>query len=163
MMAASIHAWVEALEEAALEVVELALGLPGCAFVAKKVAAPRNVAGAYLPLFGGAGESLYVGWLVSAEASHALAGGLLGIGAGETLADEVVADAMGEVVNILAGGLKRRMLPLVHPLSLGLPIFSSVPIAPVHAETYACQIRSGGVDSHLVLVHAGGNGAPGSQ
>src|SRR5262249_13270845 len=78
MMAASIHAWVEALEEAALEVVELALGFGASHFVAKKVAAPRNVAGAYLPLFGGMGESLYIGWLASTEASHALACGLLG-------------------------------------------------------------------------------------
>jgi len=157
MMAVSIHAWVEALEQAAIEVGELALGFEGCAVISREVTAPKGVSGAYLPLFGGSGESLYIGWLASRESSQALARGLLGLTANEELPPDDIADAMGEVVNILAGGLKRRILSSVHPLALGLPIYSPVPIVPLHSVTHTCLFRGGGFESHIILVHAGVN------
>lgn len=151
-MTVPISAWVEALEQSAVEVAALALGFERCDVVGKESATPATVAGAYLPLFGRTGQSLYIGWLASAEACGVLARGLLGFARDEAIADVDVADAMGEVVNVLAGGLKRRMLPSVHPLSLGLPIFSAAPMTPIHSTIYATQLRCGNVDSHLVLV-----------
>jgi hypothetical protein len=155
-MSVALKTWTDSLEHAAVEVAELALGFEGSATIASEVAAPANVGGAYMPLFGGNGESLFIGWLATDEASQTLARGLLGLPATEVVPAADVADAMGEAVNILAGGVKRRMLSSVHPLALGLPIFSPVPLTPIHAATFACELRCGDVISHLVLMRASG-------
>ncbi len=155
-MSVAMKTWTDSLEQAAVEVAALALGFEGAEVVAREVPPPEGVAGAYLPLFGGNGEALYVGWLATDAASHALARGLLGLGADEAVAPGDVADAMGEAVNILAGGLKRRMISWVHPLALGLPMYAAAPITPLHAATFACELRCGEVSSHVLLVRGSG-------
>jgi len=156
MMSIALKTWTDSLEQAAVEVAELALGFQ-CSAVASSDGAPDGVAGAYMPLFGGNGDSIYIGWLASEDASQKLARGLLGLADTDAVAAADVADAMGEAVNILAGGLKRRMLPWVNPLALGLPIFSVKPLRPLNASTYVCELRCGDVTSHLVLVHGTGS------
>jgi hypothetical protein len=152
MMTVPVQVWVAALEESAVEVANVALGFERCDVIGKESFTPLDVAGAYLPLFGGSGQSIYIGWLATPEARKALARGLLAFAPNDAISDEDVADAMGEVVNILAGGLKRRMLQTIQPLSLGLPMFSATPMTPIHSTTHATLVRCGDVESHLVLV-----------
>src|SRR5262249_49475604 len=81
VMAVGLKTWTESLEHAAIEVAELALGFEGSTVLANG-AAPA-VGGAYLPLFGGNGDSMYIGWLATEEARAKLARGLLGLGDAE--------------------------------------------------------------------------------
>ena len=125
--AVATEAWLQAACETAVELAGATLLLP--AHVDDPLP-PRlsallpltALAGAYIPLSAGL-ESITVAWVAGEVGCRALAGALLGIGADEELPSSDVADAVGEVVNMLAGGVKSRMLPQVTPIGLGLPMF----------------------------------------
>lgn len=112
---------LDALVDAASEVASTVLA--GASFAALRDGPGYGSGhGAYLSLVAPE-ESFQVGLLVEPAGCQVLAKALLGMEPGdEDLAPGDVSDAMCEIMNIVAGGLKRRVTDHM-PLTLGLPMF----------------------------------------
>jgi hypothetical protein len=113
--------WRTAVEGAANEIATYALSLPG-AVVLDPVGPERaeSLIGAHIPMIGG-GQAFDLALVSSAEGCRALARAILCMAADAPLRDAEVADPVGEIVNMLAGTVKRRIAGL--DLTLGLPLF----------------------------------------
>ena len=117
-MSSVADAWVAATLGAADELAVTALGYSGARTVAdRQPSAPVGVLGAYLPLIG-ARAGAQVGIVAEPSVATALAEALLGC----TPTEEDTADAMAEIVNIVGGGVKSRLVELDSTLKLGLPV-----------------------------------------
>jgi len=156
---ASPERWMREVVGAAEEIAT-AMGLGGVRVVGS-IPLPSDLPGAYLPIVGVGGASVYVGWLASNSGCEAMARALLGDPTIGRLSHDEVADAMGEIVNIVAGAVKRRMAPQGGTLILGLPIYVASPIRPLAGRALATQVTCGGVSGVLVLIgNAGQGGRP---
>lgn len=80
---------------------------------------PENMTGCLVALVG-QNESLQVGISSNAEGCETLARTLFA--SDDELSEDDISDAMGEIANIVAGGVKTRMAKLFGGLQLGLPI-----------------------------------------
>ena len=144
--------WRVAIEAAATEVATHALSLPG-AIVKDPVGLDATVAmiGAHIPLVG-AGRAFDVALVASADGCQALARAILCMGSGQAISDAEVADAIGEIVNMLAGSMKRKLSGFGADLTLGLPIFIHGYIQPTdRLSVIAFPTRFGTIDT-IVLV-----------
>ncbi len=112
---------LDALTESASELTATVLG--GVPFAAlPEGVEPLAGHGAYLGLVA-ADEPIQVGILVDTGGCQHLAKLLLGMApTDEDLAQSDVSDAMCEIINIIAGGLKRRVSERMK-VTMGLPIF----------------------------------------
>jgi hypothetical protein len=115
--------WRTAVAGAATEVATRALSFPG-AIVQDPVGIERSAAliGAHIPLVGG-GQAFEMSLVSSAEGCEALTRAILCMAAGPALREVEIVDAVGEIVNMMAGGMKRRLAGHGAHLALGLPIF----------------------------------------
>ena len=114
--------WLDALVASTLEAAGAALGCPDARLVETRRALPSGGAGAYMPLI--ADQSLQIALVASEAGCQALAKMLLGMApTDEDLPSGDVADAVGEIVNVVAGGVKSRMAAAEPGIRLGLPIF----------------------------------------
>ena len=114
---------LSALRDSARDVITTSLGFTDGDISAMFGVAPHDVAGSYMPMVGPK-YSMYVGWTAGERERCALARAFLGMGADESVSPADVEDALGELVNILGGGVKRRMLAQVPQLVVGLPFFA---------------------------------------
>lgn len=119
--------------------------------------------GAYLGLVAQE-EPIQVGILVDSAGCQALAKALLGMEpADEDLPAPDVSDAMCEVINIIAGGLKRRVSGNMQ-VTLGLPIFvSGHPLPNQQQMVAARQLKIGEVSASVLLLTQKQNAAPVSR
>lgn len=108
--------------------------------------------GAYLSL-NTPEEPIQVGLLATPEDCQVLGKALLGMEPGdEDLADGDVSDAMCEIINMIAGGMKRRVVEEL-PITLGLPIFvSGHPLPNQHQEVSSRALTIGDVAVNLILL-----------
>jgi CheY-specific phosphatase CheX len=144
--------WRPAITAAATEIATYALSWPG-AVVRDPVGleATTSMIGAHIPLVG-AGRAFDLALVSSFDGCRALARAILCMGPGPTVTDAEVADAIGEIVNMLAGSMKRRLSGLAADLTLGLPIFIHGYLQPSdRLSVLALPIRFGTVDT-VVLV-----------
>jgi hypothetical protein len=154
--------WLRALRDSALDVITTSLGREDGDISAMFGTAPHDVAGSYMPLVSPR-CSLYVGWTAGEHDRGALARAFLGMGEDESLAVADVEDAMGELVNILGGGVKRRMLSHVPGLSVGLPFFAGGRMRLLGGvDGLAARVRCGASESHIVF-YAADNVNPGAE
>ena len=118
----SLTQWRAAVEAAAREIATYALSLPG-AVVQDPVGIERAVSmiGAHIPLVGG-GAAYDLALVSSPEGCRELACAIL-YRQGGTVTDAEMADAIGEIVNMMGGAVKRRLAGHRAELELGLPIF----------------------------------------
>jgi len=123
---------LEALCDAARELADTALG--GASFELLGAARePHGEHGAFVNL-ALPDEAIQVGVVLSPAGCQSLAKSLLGMAPeDEDLPLSDVGDAMCEIVNIVAGGLKRRLNPGLHA-TLGLPLFVSGRPLPTHQQ-----------------------------
>jgi len=119
--------------------------------------------GAYLGLVAQE-EPIQVGILVDGPGCQSLSKSLLGMDpADEDLPPSDVSDAMCEIVNIVAGGFKRRVLDRM-PVTMGLPIFVSGHPLPNQQQTVlARSIKIGGVAANVLLLTQKQHAAPMSR
>lgn len=80
---------------------------------------PPELTGCFVALIGDAG-SLQIGLASNPVGCQTLAKALFA--SEDEMPDEDVSDALGEIANIIAGGVKKRMSALQPPLAIGLPI-----------------------------------------
>lgn len=135
--AAVVDAWLAAAEEALREVAQTALGGADISAAVSVAVAPAGVGGAYLQLMSER-EAVVVGLCAGDAALRHVSGALLGA-SGADLAPADVTDAVGEVANMLAGGVKRRMSAANPGLQLGLPLFIQGHLEP--RERQALRMR----------------------
>jgi len=116
---------------------------------------PRlGMAGAYIPLLG-EDQSFQLALLSTPAGCADLTRLLLGMAPDDEVSDADVADAVGELVNILAGGVKQRMQPTGGRLQLGLPVFITGDVQPTpHLEVSVVFTRIGGIDVKLMVLRA---------
>jgi chemotaxis protein CheX len=114
----ALEAWLNATVEAASEFASTTLD---AAFQSADVSSelPPDLTGCFVALVGEEG-SFQIGLASDAEGCQTLAKALFA--SDEDLPDEDISDALGEIANIVAGGVKKRMATAQQPLSLGLPI-----------------------------------------
>jgi len=144
--------WRTAVEGAATEIATYALSQPG-AVVQDPVGAERACAmiGAHIPMIGG-GQAFDLGLVALAEDCKALSRAILCAAPDAPLRDAEVADAVGEIVNMLAGSVKRRMSGLRVDLELGLPLFLHGYIQPSDRLTViALPTRFGTIDTMVLI------------
>ncbi len=145
--------WVVDLEAAFADVAQAALGLPAFEVTARGGEVDPRWRGAYLGLVGPSG-AVQIGIAADEPGCQALAKGLLGMGAGDpALAADEMADALCEVVNIVAGGFKGRLRDRA-ALQIGLPTFFNGGVQPTeHTAVAVVEVRAGVVPAALLLVH----------
>lgn len=116
--AVTIHEWLAATVDSAAEFAATTLrGTLG--HVESHDAIPAQVTGCFVALVG-EDESIQIGIAASAEGCQSLAQALFA--SDEPLDDADVSDALGEITNIVAGGVKKRVSQKRTQLAIGLPI-----------------------------------------
>jgi CheY-specific phosphatase CheX len=150
---AGLGSWLMDLEGAFEEVSSTALGFPGMV-VTGRHEQPPPLHGAYLGLVGPTG-ALQIGLASSPAGCQALAKGLMGMGPDEpALPDNEVADAVCEVINIVAGAFKARVRDRASPLQMGLPVFIQGAVQPTERiAVRVAEVKFGEVPAVLLLVH----------
>ena len=113
--------WLEALAEATAELSTTTLELDGCTILGPRES-EGDLSGGYIALIGDK-CSVQIAVAAGPETCRTIAGRLFEMNAEEAqdLPEGDVADAIGEVVNIVAGGVKSRLAPYEATLQLGLP------------------------------------------
>ncbi|HXK19960.1 MAG TPA: chemotaxis protein CheX [Polyangiaceae bacterium] len=146
-----LSACLEALSDSAREVAATVLG--GVAFDAlNQDSSYGSGHGAYLGLVAD-DEPIQVGLLVEPAGCQVLSKALLGMEPGdEDLPPSDVSDAMCEIVNIVVGGLKRRVAERLR-ITLGLPLFvAGHPLPNQGQEVSARGIQLGAVSVKLLVL-----------
>jgi CheY-specific phosphatase CheX len=109
--------WLQAAIGAAAECSKTTLSLDLSAPDEPRL--PPELTGCFIALVGDAG-SLQIGFGSDPAGCQTLARALFA--SEDDLPEEDVSDALGEIANIIAGGVKKRMSGGQSPLALGLPI-----------------------------------------
>jgi hypothetical protein len=152
----SLAQWRAAVEVAAREIATYALSLPG-AVVQDPVGLERAAAmiGAHIPLVGG-GQGFDLALVSSPEGCLALSRAILCRTPDAALRDTEVADAIGEIVNMLAGSVKRRLAGYRTDLELGLPIFIRGCLQPTERMlVIALPTQFGTIDTIVLIASQG--------
>jgi hypothetical protein len=141
------------LEAAFQEVAGTALGLADMATRERLDMPYPEYQGAYLGLVAGSG-ALQIGIASDEAGCQALAKGLMGMGEADPPLDPAeMADAVCEIVNIVAGAFKGKVRDKVGQLTMGLPVFFRGPAQPTgHTAVKVARLSSGPVTAALLLV-----------
>jgi hypothetical protein len=150
---------LDALSESASELTGTVLG--GLSFAALGPSddfAAKH--GAYLGLVA-QDEPIQVGILVDGAGCQLLSKALLGMDpADEDLPPSDVSDAMCEIINIIAGGLKRRVSGQM-PVTMGLPMFVfGHPLPNQQQAVLARALKIGDVSASVLLLTQKQNAMP---
>jgi chemotaxis protein CheX len=118
---------------------------------------PLDLTGCFVALVGEEG-SLQVGLASDATGCQSLAKALFA--SEEDLPDEDVGDALGEIANIIAGGVKKRMAIVQLALALGLPIVMEGHLRISERQQLAqADVKLGEVPVRLLIVCGKGQSA----
>jgi CheY-specific phosphatase CheX len=153
MTAGGMASWLADLEGSVEEIATSALGLAGLA-VTTRHEKPPHLHGAYLGLVGPAG-GIQIGLAATPEGCQALAKGLMGMAPEDpALSEAETADAMCEIVNIVAGAFKTRLRDRAHPLQMGLPVFiHGAVLSTDHVAVRVAEVALGAIPAAVLLVH----------
>ena len=145
--------WVVAMADASSELA-LSLGIDGVEVLDWHDLPPTGMAGAYIPMLA-EDQTLQLALLASPEGCADLSRLLLGMEPEEEVAAADIADAVGELVHIVAGGVKQRLQEAAACLRLGLPVFIHGYVQPTQQlEVSLASVRIGAVDAHLMALRS---------
>jgi CheY-specific phosphatase CheX len=141
--------WRDAIHSTATELCRIALGFGGAATTAASLADASAMVGAHIPLVGK--PSYELAFVTSRTGCAELASALLGGMDVSDLPPSAITDAICELVNMLAGGVKRRLTG--SDLELGLPVFVSGSVEPSdRLSTAAFKLRLGAIDTCVIVI-----------
>lgn len=146
--------WTDALVRTTGDVARQALSIPtGCDLVGEIERLSLQTSGAYLALISPEVQ-LQIGIAAAREDCTRLAGALMMMDADDPeLTESVVADAFGELVNILGGALKTEMEPRYTALTLGLPTMIHGHItANERQELQVTRVDLGETEAYLIVL-----------
>lgn len=143
--------WLRIIAESASEVATVALGFENCEIRNQGSTVSEGLIGAYLPL-GTNEQPMQVGFLSDAAGCQKLAKALLGMGEDdEDLSPADLSDAISEIANVVAGGIKRRVLGGVD-IKLGLPLFVNGSVQPnEHLAIMTAELGLGPVTAVILF------------
>jgi hypothetical protein len=132
----NLNEWMNLAADAATEIATAALGVESVQWRHPSgVVLPENLWGVYIPLLAD-GSSVQLGVLGQREVCTQLAKSLLGMGPDENLdGDAEVFDAVGEVTNMVAGGVKVRAAGHTN-VTLGLPLALTGAVFPTSGSIF---------------------------
>ncbi|MHC4942870.1 MAG: chemotaxis protein CheX [Planctomycetota bacterium] len=150
----ALEAWAKAAVEAVKEFAGTALGIDEVEVKGYQAGVPEGGISSYLAMVS-LDQSFRIGLSSNHVGCRKLAAALMSMGPGEeeTLDYEDITDAIGEVINIVAGMVKRRMGVSNPTVSLGLPVFSEGGIEPVpHQEVGFVELVIGDVPARVLMI-----------
>lgn len=151
MTAIAIEHWLEAMIESANELSTTVLCAGDVEVIGRNASSPPESGGAYVALVGE--ELLSLGLSSSEEGCGALARAFMGLEAADELSRADMVDALGEIANIIGGGVKRRMAETAPLMRLGLPlVVQGFVQAGGGTETRAAEVRLGSVMAYLLVI-----------
>jgi CheY-specific phosphatase CheX len=121
--------WQQAAVQVASEIATNVLAFEDCLPAERIASVDAAGQGAYVPILSG-NYSVHVGVVSDASGCAALARALLGMGPDEALTAADVHDAVGEIANMVAGGVKSKVTARGAEAQIGLPIFIHGHIEP---------------------------------
>jgi CheY-specific phosphatase CheX len=150
---AGLGAWLADLEGSVEEIATTALGFSGMSLT-RRHEAPPQLHGAYLGLVGPTG-AVQIGLASSPEGCQAMAKGLMGMTPEDApLPDNEMADAVCEIINIVAGAFKARVRDRANPLQMGLPVFIRGAIQSTdRIAVRVAEVKLGDIPAAVLLVH----------
>lgn len=145
---------VPELEAAFQEVAQTALGLPDFAPRGQLGEPYPDYQGAYVGLVGAQG-AIQIGIASTELGCQALAKGLMGMAETDPpLEASEMADAVCEIVNIVAGAFKGKVRERAGQLTMGLPVFFRGPAQPTgHTAVKVVRFSSGSVAAGVLMVY----------
>jgi len=148
----TLGVWLNATIEAAAEFSTTTLDAPLAPLDSSNL--PIDLTGCFVALVGEVG-SLQIGLASDSMGCQTLAKALFG--SDDDLPDEDVGDALGEIANIVAGGVKKRMASGEISLALGLPIVMEGHIRLTERQQIAqVDVLLGQVQTRLLIVSSKG-------
>ncbi|MFO0580781.1 MAG: chemotaxis protein CheX [Anaeromyxobacter sp.] len=154
----SLGAWLADLEGAFEETARGALGIDAVEVVGRADHPQPGQHGSYLGLIGPAG-AVQIGLAADEATCQLLAKALLAMGPDDpALSPAEVADAVSEIVNIVAGAFKTRVRDRAPQLTMGLPTFFHGGVQETERTAVRiAELRAGGMSVTLLLVHPRGS------
>lgn len=154
MSALAIDDLMNAVAESAADISRDVLGKSGESGSGEQANADED-SGAYVALIG-EGIALQIGFAARPDTCRSLAGTLLGLDNAEASpAGQDVADAIGEIANMLAGGVKMRLDKHFPALRVGLPLWvenaGKVRLCSGAAEVGVRMISMGGCPARAIV------------
>jgi CheY-specific phosphatase CheX len=147
-----VQEWLNALVEATRELASSSLKIDRSAPSVRPDARPEESPTAYIAILG-EHTSIHLGISCSSSGSRLLVRSLLGLGKSEDMSDDDVLDGMSEMLNILAGKVKARMIARDGSLRLGLPMcIAGQARVSASAERAAMETQVGPVPCVLLVV-----------
>jgi len=148
-----LEPWIVALVEATDDLATTSLGWEGAKVIDNAGSLPVGMSGSHIALIGDI-ESAQVGIVASEEGCGVLARTILGMEPGDDLDEADMADAIAEVINIVAGGVKSRMIAIDPSIKLGLPVYIQGRVmATPQQERIVSVIELGPIEARLVVLH----------
>jgi hypothetical protein len=146
--------WLDALEAEFASLATAALSLTKPEPLSRHTEPRAGMEGAYLGLISPE-TTCQIGLASTKAGCEAFARGLLMMGGAEPLTPADVADAVCEIVNMLAGGVQRQLRKRAGiELTLGLPTFFHGPVQPTERLGVAvAEISLGSVPAALLVLH----------
>jgi CheY-specific phosphatase CheX len=148
----NIQEWLSAAVESVKDLCTTSFSFPSCEVMPNLAHEIKDKAGAYIALVGDH-SAIQLGMAADECGCYALSRALLCMEENEELSKEDMSDTMGEIANIIAGGLKSKMDERNPNMRMGLPIMVHGCVdAPEHAEIAMAEIKLGPVLAHLLVL-----------
>lgn len=147
----SIGSWMEVIGEVTREIASTALNFESPQVELAGGLIQSGMIGAYLPI-STPDRQMQVGLLSTESGCQVLGKALLGMEPGEPDLDAPdLADAISEIVNVLAGAIKRKVHGQVD-LKLGLPLFVNGSVQPTaHVHFFTATLHLGSTEALVLL------------
>ena len=144
--------WIDAMTQSIGEVSRDLLGFGESAVIRTTTKIPSDMRGAHIAVVS-LRDSLQIGLTAENEDCLKLAGALLGMEPDAGIPQGDVADAVGEIINVVAGGMKRRLIEHDPNLSIGLPIFFQGHLkAPANIDSLLVEVSLGSVPAKFFMI-----------
>ena len=145
-----LREWVQQMQLVTTELTGAALKFENRRVVHLPASKKEGV-GSYISVLS-AFDSMHLGLVTTSAGCRVLARGLLQVPADEELSDSEVVDGVNELVNIVAGKVKARLVGRDGMLRLGLPMFLTTPVRLTERMEVAQQVAQvGPVECRLMV------------
>ncbi|MFH2000118.1 MAG: chemotaxis protein CheX [Planctomycetota bacterium] len=155
-MVKGLDFWLDSAAESVREFAVTCLGMDRSEIriLKKESVPPKDKIGAYLALVS-IDDSVQIGVVSSKEGCRSITGAMLAMSEEEIeeLTRPDIIDTMGEVVNIIAGMVKSKMVNVNPDLNLGLPVFLDGQVEPLpQQELGTIEIRIKDIDVRVIII-----------
>ena len=149
----NMQEWLNGTVVAAKETITTMLRLDFTRLASTSTFGVTDIAGAYISLTSES-DSIQIGLLADRKDCQTLAKAMLGMEDDEALSDVDVGDAIGEILNIIAGVVKRQLNHKVqNSIQLGLPKTVQGQLKPCNLkEMKEMNVLIGNIKANLLII-----------